>query len=526
LAHLPYALEQESRFRLKAIVECSDDAIITKGLDGIITSWNAAASRIFGYASEEIVGRSILTLIPAELHQEEREILKRLTAGERIEHYETIRITKAGTRVNISLTVSPIRDEQGRVIGASKVARDISDRLRADELRNRLAAIVESSDDAIVSKDLNGIITSWNRAATRLFGWSAEEIIGRSLLTIIPANLQGEEAEILRKLRAGECIDHYETQRVHKDGHLVEVSLTVSPIWDDKGRVIGASKIARDITERKRLQQALIESDKLAATGRMAATIAHEINNPLEAVTNLAYLLANDRSLNKTARQYAKMLFEETERASQVARQTLAFYREVGQPVAVDIRELLDGVIRLNRARFEKKKIKVRREYTAAKCVFGFPSELRQVFVNLVLNAVDAAAEQGEICLGVSNETSPGGTSFDGTSFSGTSFNGSDERVCVTVSDNGKGIPEAAQQQLFQPFFTTKKNGGNGLGLWISRGIVEKHGGEIKFRNKTQAGESGAVFTVLLPSKGREKRGFSVLESRVGTNTPKMDRAA
>lgn len=482
--------EQESQFRLKAIVESSEDAIITKHLDGIITSWNAAASRMFGYTSEEIVGQSIFNLIPAELRQEEHENLKRLTSGERIEHYETVRISKTGTRINISLTVSPIRDEHGRIIGASEVARDISDRLRDDELRVRLAAIVESSDDAIVSKDLNGIITSWNKAAARLFGWEAGEIVGRSVLTIIPEALHAEEHEILRKLRAGERIDHYETERRHKDGHVVEVSLTVSPIWDAKGRIIGASKIARDITERNQLQRALIQSEKLAATGRLAATVAHEINNPLETITNLAYLLANDRSMNETSRHYAKMLFEETERASEVAKRTLAFYRETGQPVRIDICELLDGVLSLNHARFEKKSITVRREYAETKGVFGFPSELRQVLVNLLLNAVDAVPEGGEICLRVSNETS---------------LDGKDERVCISVSDSGSGIPEDVQANLFQPFFTTKQSGGNGLGLWISRGIVERHGGELKFRNKTQAGESGAVFMVLLPITAQQR---------------------
>lgn len=324
IAHSPS--DQEIRFRLEAIVESSDDAIITTDLDGIITSWNAGASRIFGYTSEQIVSQSILNLIPAELHQEEREILKRLASGERIEHYETVRISKTGTRINISLSVSPIPDEHGRIVGVSKIARDISDRLRADELRVRLAAIVEASDDAIASKDLNGIITSWNKSAARLFGWEAEEIVGRSVLTIIPEALQGEEAEILRKLRAGERIDHYETQRLHKNGHLVEVSLTVSPICDVKGRIIGASKIARDISERKRLEKALVESEKVAATGRMAATIAHEMNNPLEGIMNLAYLLANDSLINETSHRYAKMLLEETERASQVAKQMLAFY--------------------------------------------------------------------------------------------------------------------------------------------------------------------------------------------------------
>jgi PAS domain S-box-containing protein len=477
---------EDLRSLLDAIVESSDDAIISKNLDGTITSWNAAATRIFGYSSEEIVGQSILKLIPPELQHEEAEILNRLRSGERIEHYETVRVAKSGARINISLTISPIKNGEGRVIGASKVARDISDRLRSDELRSRLAAIVESSEDAIVSKDLNGIIKSWNTGAFRLFGWKAEEIIGRSVLTLIPEELKQEEAEILRKLRAGERIDHYETQRLHKNGRLIEVSLTVSPIRDSSGRVVGASKIARDITERKRIQDALIESEKLAATGRMAATIAHEINNPLEAMTNLAYLLTTDDSLSETARRFANMLLEEIVRASGIAKQTLSFYRETSIPASFDVRDVLDSVLSLNQRSFERKNVKIRREYSKVEDVFGFRSELRQVFANLVLNALDALSEGGEICVRVSNDPSSNGTG---------------KRIRVSIQDNGNGIPASARQNLFRPFFTTKTRG-NGLGLWVSRGIVQKHSGKIKVRTVTKPGHSGAVFTVLLPING------------------------
>jgi len=477
---------QELRSQLDAIVESSDDAIISKDLDGTITSWNAAAARIFGYTPEEIVGQSILKLIPPELQHEEAEILKRLSSGERIEHYETVRVAKSGARINISLTISPIKNGAGQVVGASKVAREISDRIRSDELRSRLAAIVESSDDAIVSKDLNGIIRSWNTAASRLFGWKPAEIIGRSVLTLIPKELQGEEAEILRKLRAGERIDHYETQRLHKDGHLIEVSLAVSPIKNSSGQVVGASKIARDITERKRIHHALIESEKFGATGRMAATIAHEINNPLEAMTNLAYLLTTDDSLNETARQYSKMLLEEIVRASGIAKQTLSFYRETSSPAAFDVRDVVDSVLSLNQRGIERKKVKIRREYTKVDDVFGYRSELRQVFANLILNALDALSEGGEICVRVSNAPSS---------------NGAGKRIRVSIQDNGNGIPASIRENLFRPFFTTKTRG-NGLGLWVSRGIIQKHGGKIKVRTMTKAGHSGAVFTVLLPLNG------------------------
>ena len=475
---------QEALFRLESIVESSDDAIITKDLNGIITSWNPAAVRMFGYTADEIVGQSVLKIIPPELQHEEQDILRRLRKGERIEHYETIRVAKDGSKIQISMTVSPIRDDQGNIIGASQIGRNISDRLQSDEARFRLAAIVESSDDAIVSKDLTGIIRSWNAAASRLFGWKAEEIIGRSVLTLIPPELQSEEPEILRKLTSGERIDHYETVRIHKDGHRLEVSLTVSPVRDSRGKVIGASKIARDVTERNRLHKALIESEKLAATGRMAASIAHEINNPLEAMTNLAYLLATDDRLHEEARRYANALLEEMVRASHITKQTLSFYRATTKPENVDVCELLDSVIFLNHTRIEQKAIQVHRDYAKSEDVFGFTSELRQVFSNLVLNAIEAVPEGGEIRLRVRDE-----------------IEGDRKMVRIDIIDNGHGIPDEIIHRLFHPFFTTKTAGGNGLGLWVSRGLVEKHGGTIEASSVKEPGRSGAVFTVILPTE-------------------------
>ena len=305
---------------LAAIVESSDDAVISKDLSGVITSWNTSAERLFGYTADEIVGQSVLTIIPQELQQEEPEILRKLCAGERIDRYETERKHKDGHRMQVSLTISPIRDENGKVIGASKIARDISGRKAADELRFRLAAIVESSEDAIIGKNLKGIITSWNAGAERLFGYSESEIIGQSILKLIPEHLQHEEPEILRRLQANERIEHYETQRISKSGKILELSLTISPVRNSLGVVIGASKIARDISELKRAQAALIESEKAAARGRMANTLAHEINNPLECMINLAHLLVHEPTLGDEARKYAQMLEAEVSRASEITR--------------------------------------------------------------------------------------------------------------------------------------------------------------------------------------------------------------
>ncbi len=251
-----------SPYWLSAIVESADDAIITKTLEGVITSWNRGAERIFGYTADEVLGKSVTILIPEDHLNEEPIILSRIRAGERIEHYETIRRRKDGTLVDISLTVSPIVGPDGKVIGASKIARDISARRESELTQAQYAAIVESADDAIVSKTLGGIITSWNRGAERIFGYTADEAVGRHVTMLIPEERHDEEPSIIARLTRGERIEHYETIRRRKDGTLVDISLTVSPVRGPDGKVIGASKIARDISDRKQAEEALLRSEQ------------------------------------------------------------------------------------------------------------------------------------------------------------------------------------------------------------------------------------------------------------------------
>jgi len=266
---------------LAKVVESSDDAIISKDLNGTISSWNRAAERMFGYTAAEAVGRSIRMIIPADRQAEEDLVLSRIRAGEGMTHHETIRVRKDGTLIPISLTVSPIYDDAGTVIGASKIARDISERKRTDLLARRMAAVIDSSDDAIITKNLNSIITSWNPAAERMFGYTEAEAVGRSIRMLIPDELQGEEDDVLAKIRAGAIVDHYETVRQRKDGTHLSISLTVSPIRNQEGDVVGASKIARDITERTRLladagERAAI-TEKLGEVGAMvASTLDHD----------------------------------------------------------------------------------------------------------------------------------------------------------------------------------------------------------------------------------------------------------
>jgi PAS domain S-box-containing protein len=349
-----------------------------------------------------------------------------------------------------------------------------------------LAAIVESSDDAIISKDMNGIVTSWNRGAVRLFGYTADEIVGRSILTIIPPELHSEEPNILERLRNGLRIDHYETERLRKDGSHIHVSLTISPMRHREGRIIGASKIARDITDRVRMQDAIIESEKLAATGRMAAAIAHEINNPLEAVTNLAYLLSTDPTLSPSGKKYAALLLDEIGRVSHVAKQSLGFFRDTSRPGQFDICDLLNSVIGLNQPMLDRKQITVIRDLAKPSIIYGSISEIRQVFSNLIRNATEALDFGGILHLRTRRSVSGA--------------------LHILVADNGPGIPRAVRQRLFQPFVTSKGASGNGLGLWVSRGIVNRHGGRMLVRTGYRPGRSGTVFAVVLPASEEQSR--------------------
>ena len=213
----------EDHLTLSAIISSSDDAIIGKDLNGIITSWNMAAERIFGYSAQEAIGQSIRLIIPRELHHEEDEVLRKVRAGEGVHHSETVRLTKDGRRVDISLTVSPIKAPDGTVIGASKIARDVTLTKQLERDARHFAAIIASSDDAIVSKTLEGTVVTWNPAAEKLFGYTASEIVGRSIRLIVPPDRQTEEDRVLSAVRRGEVIDHFETVRLRKDGTHVPI---------------------------------------------------------------------------------------------------------------------------------------------------------------------------------------------------------------------------------------------------------------------------------------------------------------
>ncbi|HYL11866.1 MAG TPA: PAS domain S-box protein [Terriglobales bacterium] len=354
--------------------------------------------------------------------------------------------------------------------------------IRAEQAHRQMVAIVESSEHAIFSKNLDGVITNWNPGAERLYGYRGDEVIGKNVSILAPPEQPDELPQIIEKLRRGEHIQHYMTERVRKDGTRVNVYLSVSPIRGPGGKVVGASAIAQDLTAQQKAEEALRKNEKLATAGRLATAIAHEINNPLEAIANLLYLARRDKSKSD---EYLDMAEKEVLRVVNIAQQTLGFVREAASAAPLDVSSVLEEVLNLYARKLSAKKIRVEKKFEPGIEIRGFSGELRQVFSNLLANAIEAMPEQGRLRLRVerghqwSNSGRPG--------------------VRVTVADNGHGVAPQDVMHLFEPFFTRKKEGGTGLGLWLTYNIVQKHGGSIRLRSTTQPGRCGTVFRVFLP---------------------------
>ena len=415
--------DELAQLRLAAIVSSSDDAIISKDLAGTITSWNNAAERIFGYTEAEAVGQSIYLIIPPERQSEEEHVLATIRRGDVVDHFETERMRKDGSRVTVSLTVSPIRDAHGTIVGASKIARDIGRAQRVQRDALRLAAIVDSSDDAIVSKDLDGIVTSWNRAAERMFGYTAEEMIGQSIRKLLPDDRQSEEDVVLGRIRRGERLEHYETIRQRKNGERFPVSLTVSPILTAEGVVIGASKIARDITDRVRTDEERrrllsIAQDASRLRDEFLATLSHELRTPLNAILGYARMMRSGLLAGDKLARAVDTVARNANSLAQIVEDVL------------DVSSIISGKIRLNiqtrrrAGRWSTKRSKPsgrrskRRGCASPRpsdddvpAVKGDPARLQQILWNLLANAVKFTPRGGKDHASTSGATTRSSTS-------------------------------------------------------------------------------------------------------------------
>jgi PAS domain S-box-containing protein len=484
-------VERDAR-HFAAIIQSSDDAIISKDLNGTILSWNPAAERLFGYTALEIVGKSVRTIIPPDRQSEEDDVLGAVGRGESVDHFETVRLRKDGTRVPVSLTVSPIRTSSGEIVGASKIARDLSRAQTAQRDAGRLASIVDSSDDAIVSKDLNSIVTSWNAAAERMFGFPASEMVGQSIRRIIPDDRQQEEAEVLFRIRRGERVEHYETIRRRKDGTLVPVSLTVSPILDHNGAVVGASKIARDISERERSER---EHQRLLTIAREAsqlkdeflATLSHELRTPLNAIVGYVRMMQSDlltgdkrtRAMDTVARNVSSLthIVEDVLDVSRIISGKLRLDVQ-----SVDLPPLIEYALETVRPAADAKGIRlIAIVDPRAAPVSGDPERLQQILWNLLSNAVKFTERGGQVQVRLERVNS---------------------HVELTVTDTGVGIPADFLPHVFDRFRQAdgginRARGGLGLGLAITRHLVELQGGRISAES---AGPGrGAAFRIELP---------------------------
>lgn len=246
-----------NREHLASLVQTSDDAIMTKSLDGTVLTWNPAATRIFGYSAQEMVGQKMLKLFPPDREHEESAILAQLTQGQRVDHFRTQRRHKDGRVLEISVTISPICDAEGRVVAASKIARDVTAQVQAEQQIAQYKALIDSSDDAIISKDTAGIIRTWNAGATRIFGYSAAQAIGQHASMLIPPERLSEEEKLLKSVLSGQPVRHFRTTRLTQAGHRIFASVSLSAIRDDTGQIAGYSKIVRDLTQEIQQEQLL-----------------------------------------------------------------------------------------------------------------------------------------------------------------------------------------------------------------------------------------------------------------------------
>ncbi|MGC2325001.1 MAG: PAS domain S-box protein, partial [Terriglobales bacterium] len=477
-----------SRERLASIVESVMEAIITVDRTQRVVLFNKAAETIFRCPSEQALGKTLDAFIPERFRAGHREHVKNfghtgVTRRSMSSPSILVGLRADGEEFPIEATISQVGGDGERFF--TVVLRDITERRQAEEKQAQLAAIVESSNDAIISKTLDGIVLTWNKAAERMFGYRAEEMVGKPVSILFPLDRIPEAERILSQIRRGETVPRHDSARVAKDGRVLSVDASISPIRDGKGTVIGAATITRDLTQMKMAEQALRNSEKLAVAGRMAATVAHEINGPLEAVANILFLLER-AELTQTAQEFVRAAQEEVKRIGQITKLTLGFHREGEQQGIAEIgaSDLIEGILTLYGCRIESLGVAIEKRYDSAGAVIANAGELRQVLSNLIVNASEALAKTGNRLL-IHVYDSP-------------DWNAAGRRgVRIVIADNGCGIPREVRQKLFEPFFSTKGEKGTGLGLWVSRSLVEKHGGRLQVRS---APGVGTAFSIFLPA--------------------------
>ena len=496
-----------------SILEAIPDAIAAVNQQGIIIQVNSQTEALFRYTHEELVGQKIEILVPERQrpgHDSHRETFHRQPRIRRMgSGLDLYGRRRDGSEFPVEISLSPIYLSDG-VPAVLSVIRDISDRKRIEEelrraneeldrrktrelrdSQNRLSLIVDSSQDAIIGKNLDGIITHWNKGAEQIYGYSAQEMIGRPISTLAPMERADEIQTILRKIRNGERVEYFESIRVTKDKRRLNVSISVSPIHDADGNIVGASTIARNITAQKKIEDQLRQSQKMEAVGRLAGGVAHDFNNLLGIVTACSDLVQGH--VKTSGLEYIDNIREAAKRGASLTRQLLAFgRRQPAEAALLDVNERLRDLSKLLRPLMgdDVEVLLVPRSETAV--VEADPGHLDQVVVNLAVNARDAMPRGGKLIIETAVLDIDEAFVHEHPSMAPGRY------VMLAISDNGIGMDEATRSRIFEPFFTTKEVGkGTGLGLATVYGIVNQSGGHIWVYSELG---HGSTFKIYLPS--------------------------
>ncbi len=495
-------------------LEALPDAIVAVNADGTILQVNTQALELFGYSHQELIGQKVEILVPDSYrgqHHNHRETFaenpKTRRMGANLDLYGRRR---NGSEFPVEISLSPVSTTTGMFVLSA--IRDMSDRKRiAEELRRAteelhqrtteqlgasrscLASIVDSSEDAIIGKDLNGTITSWNKGAEKIYGYTPEEVVGKNISLLAPPDRPDEIPGILQKIARGEMVEHHESVRVTKDGRQRNVSITVSPLRDGTGDIVGASAIARDITDQKRAERQLHQAQKMEAIGRLAGGVAHDFNNILGIINACSEFLRDRIDPAADAAQYVENIKSAIDRGSSLTRQLLAFSRSsTVQPQLLDLNARLKDVGKLLRPLMgdDVEILIVSKSPTAV--VEADPGQLDQIVVNLAVNARDAMPRGGKLIL----ETAA--ARFEETLAEQHQNMPPGDYILLAVSDTGSGMDEATVARAFEPFFTTKEMGkGTGLGLATVYGIVKQSAGHILVYSEPG---HGTTFKIYLPN--------------------------
>jgi two-component system, cell cycle sensor histidine kinase and response regulator CckA len=470
---------RDSEARLRAIIDTALDALIGMNAKGMITEWNPRAEVIFGWSRLEAIGQKLADLIipPRDRETHERGLQHFIVTGEGPVLNRRIELTglrRDGTEFPIEASISPLK--RGTTYVFNAFLSDITERKRAEEIRVRLASIVESSDDAIISKTLDGIVTSWNMGAERTFGYTAADAIGKPIGFLIPQDRVDEEAQIVERMKQGERVSHFETVRRRKDGKEINIALTISPIEDAAGTIIGFSKIARDITEKKTLEAQLRQSQKMDGVGQLAGGIAHDFNNLLTVINSYSAMVLGESDFSTPfARNGIEQIREAGHRAASLTRQLLMFSRQqVLELKVLDLNEVVSNIAKLLRRLIGEDIIQVLCLHPALGRVKIDPGQMEQIVMNLAVNARDAMPLGGQLTIETAN------IELDDAYARKHALVRPGPYVMLAVSDTGCGMDADTQARIFEPFFTTKGVGsGTGLGLATVDGIVKQIGGSI-----------------------------------------------